>query len=257
MVFTTQGQAKKQTKLSYLGNVASSIKIAKNKKKGVFTYILYLAPAHKSGYNVCPKATLECINACLAGSGHNRIDVKGRIDNSRIKKTKLFFEDREFFMSWLIAELHAHQLKAEKKGYKFSVRLNGTSDISPLLFKHNGKTLFELFKSTQFYDYTKVLNRVKLTDTYKNYDLTFSYSGYNWSECDQALKQNVRVAVVFEGGLPKTYRGYKVIDGDLTDIRYYDEKNVIVGLKYKKVKNKVDLSNNPFIIRKDDINSIY
>ena len=76
MKFTTIGNAKKVTGLSYLGSVASSSKIAKGLKYNEMTYILYLAPAEQSGYNVCPGSTAECREACLTESGHNRIDVK-------------------------------------------------------------------------------------------------------------------------------------------------------------------------------------
>ena len=40
--------------------------------------------------------------------------------------------------------------------------------------------------------------------------------------------------MVFDS-LPETYQGYKVINGDESDLRFKDEKNVIVGLKYKKI----------------------
>jgi hypothetical protein len=46
------------------------------------------------------------------------------------------------------------------------------------------------------------------------------------------------VAMVFENKLPEVWNGYKVINGDLYDVRFKDEKNVIVGLKYKQVRNK-------------------
>ncbi len=98
MKFTTIGNAKKLTKLSYLGSVASSSKIAKGLQYNEMTYILYLAPASQSGYNVCPMSTEECRTACLTESGHNRIDVKkNNINKARIAKTKLFFEHRNFF----------------------------------------------------------------------------------------------------------------------------------------------------------------
>ena len=46
------------------------------------------------------------------------------------------------------------------------------------------------------------------------------------------------VAVVFKNELPLTYKGYNVINGDESDLRYYDPKNVIIGLKAKgKAKN--------------------
>jgi hypothetical protein len=67
-----------------------------------------------------------------------------------------------------------------------------------------------------------------------------------------------RVAMVFEGKqLPKTFMGFKVIDGDEYDMRYLDEQGVIVGLKFKKVRNKIDTANNAFIIPMDSKFSVY
>jgi hypothetical protein len=173
----------------------------------------------------------------------NRIDVrKNTINESRIKKTKLFFEEREFFVNWLIDEISITKKKAENLGYKFSVRLNNTSDISPELFyttiDGKKKNLLEIFPDVQFYDYTKVYNRIKLTKKYSNYDLTFSFSGYNFEECIESLNNDVRVAVVFKK-VPEKFWGYDVIDGDKYDMRYKDSTNVIVGLKFKTVRNKI------------------
>jgi hypothetical protein len=260
MKFTTIGNAKKVTGLSYLGSVASSSKIAKGLKYNEMTYILYLAPAEQSGYNVCPGSTAECREACLTESGHNRIDVKkNAINKARIKKTKLFFEHREFFMGWLVAEISKAKADAIAKGYTFSVRLNGTSDIQPTLFKFNGKVIFDIFNEVTFYDYTKVANRFKLLDKYSNYDLTYSFSGYNMLQSLKLLSENKgRVAMVFEGKqLPTTFMGYKVIDGDAYDMRYLDETGVIVGLKFKFVRNKIDTANNKFIIPMDSKFSVY
>ena len=238
----------KQHSLSYIGNTNNSAKIAKNGKKGVSTYIIYLAPSTQSGHNVCPKATSECIAACLSESGHNRIDTSGRINRARIKKTQLFFDTRTEFVNHVAKEIANAKKRADKAGLEFSVRLNGTSDLSPILFKgSDGLTLLETFPQIQFYDYTKVLNRIKLLDKYANYDLTFSYSGSNWNECEQALDNGMRVAVVFAGKqLPDVYKGRKVVDGDVSDIRYWDPKDCIVGLRFKKVRNKIE--NSSFIV---------
>ena len=260
MKFTTIGSAKKLTGLSYLGSVASSSKIAKGLKYNEMTYILYLAPASQSGYNVCPMSTEECRTACLTESGHNRIDVKkNNINKARIAKTKLFFEHRQFFMGWLVAEIEKAKYNAEQLGYRFSVRLNGTSDIEPTLFQHNGRVIFELFDDVKFYDYTKVAKRFGLLQFYPNYDLTYSFSGYNMLQSLQLLSENKgRVAMVFEGKqLPKSFMGYKVIDGDEYDMRYLDEQGVIVGLKFKFVRNKIDTANNKFIIPMDSQFSDY
>lgn len=228
--------------LSYIGNTNSSAKIAKNEKKKILTYIIYLAPSNQSGYNVCPKATAECIKACLSESGHNRIDTSGRINASRIKKTKLFYESRIDFVDTVAKEIANAEKRAQKLGYGFSVRLNGTSDLSPTLFVgSDGKSLLEKFSHIQFYDYTKVLNRTKVIAKHSNYDLTFSYSGSNWSECLEALDNGMRVAVVFQGKqLPTEWMGYQVVDGDETDLRYLDPVKSIVGLRFKKVRNKIE-----------------
>lgn len=260
MTFSNVASAKRMTGLSYLGSVASSSKIAKGLKFNERTYILYLAPASVSGYNTCPMSTNECREACLAESGHNRIDVKeNRINKSRIKKTKLFFEERNFFMAWLVAEITKAYTEAIKDGYRFSVRLNGTSDIDPTTFKYNGKNILEIFPNVSFYDYTKVSKRFRLLEKYPNYDLTYSFSGYNLTECIELLEtKRGRVAMVFEGKrLPIEWGGFKVIDGDEYDMRYIDDEGVIVGLKFKKVRKKIDTANNPFIIPMDSSFSVY
>lgn len=244
MQFTSIAAAKKQTGLSYLGMVNSSVKHLKNYKYAEMVYALYLAPASLSGYNVCPMSNAECRALCLNESGKNKMDIKlNRINNSRVKKTKLFFEHREFFMQWLIADIIKYKKVADKEGYHFSVRLNNTSDINPESFyiRKDEKTIniLQMFPDIQFYDYTKVHNRIDLLNKYKNYDLTFSYDGYNWNVCENMLNNNVRVAAVFKNKLPETWNGVKVIDGDLYDTRFIDERNVIVGLKFKQVRNKL------------------
>lgn len=241
-------EARRKTGLAYLGNTNSSAKIIKNKKKGVMTYILYLAPHSLSGYNVCPMATESCRLFCLNGSGHAKIDTSGKIISARIKKTKLFYEDRPFFMQWLIAEIDSAKRKAQKKGMEFSVRLNGTSDISPLMFKYKDQNILDWFPKVQFYDYTKVANRTRILREYPNYDLTFSYSGENWAECEAILQRKGRVSVVFEDYLPLTFRGYHVIDGDETDVRYGDDIGVIVGLKFKRTKQPLT-DQQTFVVR--------
>lgn len=248
--FESLASIKRTTGLSYLGSINSSAKIRKNGKYGEYTYIIYLAPASMSGYNVCKGSTAECRRACLHSSGQNRINNSNHINKARIKKTQMFFENRELFMNWLVTEIIAAKNKAERDNKIFSVRLNGTSDISPVDMALNGKNILEIFPDVQFYDYTKIFNRYFLTEQYNNYDLTYSFNGYNWELCKRALKMNMRVAVVFENELPDTFDGFKVINGDNYDMRYVDPKNAIVGLKFKKVKEKIQ--NSPFIITPDD-----
>lgn len=256
MTYQNKAQAKRITGLSYLGGIATSSKIAKGLKYDEMTYILYLAPARLSGFNVCPGSTAECVKACLNESGHNRIDIhKNTINSARIKKTQLFFNDRPFFMGWLIDEIRSAKIKAEAAGKKFSVRLNGTSDLSPEQFHLDGKNILEIFPDVQFYDYTKVYKRVDLVSKYKNYDLTFSFSGNNLIQCMDALQSGTRIAVVFEE-LPDAFLGYPVIDGDAYDMRYVDSAQSVIGLKYKKVRNPLDLENSNFVISNSKLENL-
>ena len=67
--------------------------------------------------------------------------------------------------------------------------------------------------------------------------MTFSRSETNNDISIELLKAGHNVAMVFTK-LPDTYMGYKVINGDDNDLRFLDEDNVIVGLKYKKITGK-------------------
>jgi hypothetical protein len=245
MKFTTISKAKKETGFSYLGSINSSSKLLKS---GIvskqYTYGLYLAPAKTSGYNVCSHSTKECRLGCLATSGRAGMElISGgdRIKNARIKKTKLFYEQPEFFMQWLIAEIKVAQLKAKKDGYYFSVRLNCTSDIDWQNVKVDGQSIFEIFPDVSYYDYTK--NPNKFFNKPNNYHLTLSYTGRNWHVCEVMLKRGHNVAMVFnvkkESELPIKYNGYQVINGDLTDYRVSDADGIIVGLKWKRIANRV------------------
>jgi hypothetical protein len=52
--YKNKAQAKRETSLSYLGGINTSSKIAKGLKYDEMTYILYLAPADRSGYEQQP-----------------------------------------------------------------------------------------------------------------------------------------------------------------------------------------------------------
>jgi hypothetical protein len=176
-----------------------------------------------------------------------RNDRGDMINDSRITKTRLFFEHREFFMKWLVFEIKSAKAKADRMTYQFSVRLNNTSDISPLDFTLDGKNILEIFPDVQFYEYTKVPARVELMKQYSNYDVTFSFTGYNLSKCQEMLLNKIRVAVVFKI-VPENFWGYPVVNGDNYDMRYKDERSIIIGLKYKRVRNKL-INNVKFVVQ--------
>jgi len=248
--FTTKAAATRSTGLSYLSSLSRTVKHKKSIAYGELTLSLYLAPARSSGFEVCPGRTAECTRLCLNESGMNsmvRNDRGDMINAARITKTRLFFEERDFFMDWLIFEIESAKRKAIRMTHKLSIRLNNTSDINPEQFTRNGKNILEMYPDIQFYEYTKVPSRVELMQRYPNYDVTFSYTGYNLDVCKQMLDNNIRVAVVFKN-VPEEWQGYQVVDGDLYDMRYKDDKRVIVGLKYKRVREKLN-SNIKFVVQ--------
>lgn len=257
--------------VSYLGNFSQTAKMVLNEKVGgVITYNIYLAPWKLAGFingheiNVCPRGE-HCALYCLNASGHNKAEIlyrgieNSRINNARIKKTRLFYTDRELFMRIMIFEMKSAMRYAAKRDMEFSVRLNCTSDISPLAFKIEGKNVLELFPNVQFYDYTKVENRFNLVREYPNYNLTFSYDGFNWDNCALFLENGINVAVVFESDVvPVAYKGYPVIDMTKTDLRYKDPQGGFVGyLHYHRSANdyksgKYIRPNTPFVVMEDD-----
>lgn len=237
---STPAQIKKSLGVSYLGG-CNSPKLIKSLERNVMTYGVYLAPGNISGHQVCPNSD-NCCKYCLNGSGRNKIELLthkggGSIQQSRVKKTKLFFEDRPAFMRLLIHEINHAQKKAETAGMTLAVRLNCTSDINPEEFILDGKNILQLYPDIQFYDYTKVFNRAELLEKYGNYDLTFSFSGENWADCKRVLEKGYRVAVVFEDTFPEKFKNYPVIDANGYDARFLDAGGIICGLTYKRVAN--------------------
>jgi hypothetical protein len=251
MKFINRSQAKKQAGTSYIGSINSSAKLIKNKKvSDNYTYIIYLAPSDASGYQVCPNATKECRLGCLATSGRVKIETfskKSTIQNARVIKTQLFFEQRQFFMDWVVAEMRGFEAKAKRDGYAFSARLNGTSDLEwehITIDSEGGKTLFELFPNCIFYDYTKNPARMVTAHLPSNYHLTFSYSGRNEYVSEKVLEQGKNVAVIYNlkkgQPLPETWNGYPVIDADLTDYRPNDPVGTVAGLRWKVIANRAN-----------------
>jgi len=246
LVFENRSQASRVTEISYIGSVNSSAKMVKNMEMNYNSYIIYLAPHTMSGHNTCAKASEGCISACLNTSGRVIMDKKkDKILKARLLRTLLFYSNREFFNKWVFAEIESAKNIAKDKGHEFSVRLNGTSDLSAKLFNVDGVNVLDKFKTVQFYDYTKVFNRLK-KETRANYHLTFSYSGENITEVIQALDNGYNVAVPFkfdkEQGLPKEFLGYEVGDADETDLRFLDTLR-IAGLKVKRVRDNKAVQN--------------
>ena len=232
--------------VAYLGSYDTNPKILKCKKVGdVIVYSVALAPADMSGYNVCP-CSETCRELCLNGSGRNRGDILSngfegsKINRARIKKTKLFFENRDTFLNLMYYEIHKYRRYADKvKAKGFAVRINCMSDLNPESFRYEGEdgNILTEFSGVQFYDYTKVPSHLGLQDKYSNYFVVLSYTGRNWLTCERYLESGGNVAVVFDMAprdFPIAYAGYPVIDGTETDLRYLEPSGHIVGLEFHR-----------------------
>ena len=215
-------------------NYYSQTKMAKGERFGYKTAILHLAPFKLSGKNVCPNASKACAAACLNTSGRGQMNS---VQDARINKTNAFWKDRVQFLKDLDQEIKQLSKRADQAGFKFAVRLNGTSDLPWHRYKLNGQNLMDLNPGVQFYDYTKVFNY--LDHDVKNYYVVYSYSGENHKECNAALRMGVNVAIVFKDKLPKKFKGRKVIDGDKHDLRFKERQcGAIIGLRAKGLAKK-------------------
>lgn len=159
------------------------------------------------------------------------------VQNARIAKTQMLFSDREIFLSLLLEEYVRLERRAKKEGLIPVVRLNGTSDLPWEKFKVSGKSLMESYPDLQHYDYTKIFSRMVkfLKGNFpSNYYLLFSLSETNEKQARQVLALGGSVAVVFQSGLPDTFWGYEVVNGDEHDIRSLQgQVGKVVGLKAK------------------------
>ena len=223
-------------------------KIQKGTKLGYLSFILHLAPADLSGKETCPKRTAGCTAACLNTAGRGGMFRRGETTNviqkARIRKTKMFFEDRETFFNWLTQDIQKAKAMAKKLGLTPVFRLNGTSDLAweKYTIGDTGLNIFQMFPELQFYDYTKVLGRK--VGHLPNYHLTFSRADGNDSDVARALGQGLSVVAVYDeipAGVPSA---------DETDLRFLDPRGVMLGLKAKG-RAKKDYSG--FVIRLKEV----
>jgi hypothetical protein len=214
----------------------NNAKTIKGEKLGYITYILYMSAytQNAKGINVCSHASAGCAASCLVGSGFGGMYTG--VQKGRIEKTNYFLSNRTAFLFQLKSEIEKAIRKHEGNAI-VTIRLNGTSDLPYEKYKvFDGKNIFEVFPSVQFYDYTK--NYLRFDKVLpSNYHLTFSRSETNHEKAMELLNRGINVAMVFDK-LPNTFEGFEVINADLDDLRFLDKKGVICGLKYKKMTGK-------------------
>lgn len=217
------------------------------KSEGKSKYIirgLALAPADLSGKNVCKHSTEFCRPPhCVAFAGNGNYPS---VLQSRIRKTNLFFEDRDKFATLISKDIEKFIDKSGKDNLIPCVRLNIFSDIpwERTALKINGKktTLIDEYGDRViFYDYTKYPYTKRTSSD--GYHLTYSASGTNTKMCREALYEGHNVAVVFDTPkdkpLPKSWFNHPVVDGDKDDLRFLDPSGTVVGLHAKGHRTKI------------------
>tara|TARA_Y100000385_G_scaffold224240_1_gene234434 strand:- start:2505 stop:3221 length:717 start_codon:yes stop_codon:yes gene_type:complete len=225
--------------------VGTNAKTIKGDGDEYLTAILYMTPykvmVDGKLFNSCSMAAMaSCIDGCLYTAGRGAFN---NVQTARQRKAEWFYRDRDSFMAQLVIDVAKFANYCRKRDIQPCIRLNGTTDIRWELILIDGKNIFEWFPSVQWYDYTKIPNR-KVSHL-ANYHLTWSYSAANpkyEQYFDDVIRNGMSVAVVFRKPINlKTWRGYKVVDGDKDDLRFLDPKQSIVAL-YAKGRAKKDQS---------------
>ena len=223
-----------------------------DKRKDYATAIMYLSPSDSvAGVNVCANAKrAKCETGCLFSAGRGQMNV---VQNARIRKTEMWRDDRANFLSTLVRDIKNFVKWCDGKNVKPAVRLNGTSDIPFEIYSVNrdGVTyanIMEAFPGVTFYDYTKIAKRAR-KNLPANYSLTVSYSEANPAYQDEVLQtaraSRVNLAVVFRdkesvrNAIASGWKGFNVIDGDETDLRFTDPRGCVVAL-YAKGRARKD-----------------
>jgi hypothetical protein len=216
------------------------------------TAIMYMSPADLAGgKTVCAFADKAgCREGCLNLSGQG---VFNSVQQARIRKTRMYLDKRDAFLTALWTDLTKFAAWCDKRGKKPAVRLNGTSDIPYERIERGGDTVFSAFPQIQFYDYTKVYSRVSRALPL-NYSLVLSYSEAHPDFAQKVLRaadsSGVNIAAVYRDRAAQAraiecgdarFGNRRIVDGDQTDLRFLDPAGVVVAL-YAKGKARADRS---------------
>ena len=212
-------------------------KTRKSTGEGVHTKGLALAPHTTNGlkdFDVCPRASSECRANCLGTEAGGNRQFPDTALSSKIAKTHFLATHPKHFARVLAEEIRRHAKKASEAGYIPAVRLNVTSDIA---WEHHARHIMERHLKeerhpVQFYDYTKLDNRVGHPNLPKNYHLTLSHTGTGHAESNdkhvvRVLKRGGSVAMVYRRGskVPKPTHVRDEQTGNLYPIRPGDKND--------------------------------
>ena len=217
---------------------------------------LHLAPADSSGNNVCPHSSASCRAACV-GIATGLVTVFPRIMESRIAKTKMFFDDRKAFLEQLNREIENQQRIAEENDQILAVRLNTFSD---LVWESKSLHVPQDHPTVQFWDYSKLFGRASGIPS--NYAICWSITErHNDREaCADLIRDGWNASLVigqrgrgftgpgaYSQRLPQwiDFQGMRLqtVDGDVSDFRWLDPgpttsgRGRIVALRLKSANN--------------------
>jgi hypothetical protein len=214
--------------------------------------------------NFCAGSSEYCRSTCLILTGNHTAAFE--TSQKKLKLTNAFLSEPVMFVAALNQALKIFACACEGSDLDPVVRLNMLSDIP---WYSLCPELFEEHESISFYDYTKLLfwrseDYQRIANGVGNLDLTFSYSGANEKQCEEALQNGYRVAAVFASadpnrlgasggasrttfkevvgtsglidskGLMEIFGGkWLAIDGDESDYRIDDPAQSIVCLNFK------------------------
>lgn len=240
---------------------------------------LKITPDHPKG-TLCLGANRQCMSTCLVFTGSNAKSVLSMVPKQAAAKALV--KRPAYFMRLLVESINAFMNPRTRNktllGFQRYVRLNVISDVpwelvAPWVFERFPGTPYGKEKAPHFaYDYSKIVGR----NPPPNYDLTFSFSGTNYSRAAWELDRGRRVAVVFffpqvqrefgkvvtqadlrkqvlSRGRRRMYRdatwlGRQVIDGDADDVRPRDPGGVWVGLTWKAAKGSAGKTPSLFVL---------
>ncbi len=221
--------------------LGTGFKTEKGEQFQVLTAVMYMAPAGEAMLagdmrTLCPSSTARCRATCLGVAAG--MMVFSSTQNARIWKATLLLGARDLWRELLDAEIAQHERKSKRLGMISAIRVDGSTDTG------EGARAANRHPGSSFYDYTKIAAKMlRFCDgNYPaNYHVTYSHSGENREDCLHMLAAGGNVAVVFDTqkgrSLPATLWLHRVLDGDLTDLRFADPTGgYVIGLRMKGVR---------------------
>jgi hypothetical protein len=249
--------------LRKVAQAESNAKLSKNRKAGFYTLGISMLPHDMGGFQVCPHASAACIANCLNLSGRTMADTiqTAVIMRYRLAVKLAYFRHRAEFLALLRNDIENARRYASKRGLKVVIRPNVISDID---WARVHPELISEFPDVTWYGYTKRIDAMRrfMDGQYpSNYHLVFSRSEVdeNQTFARTVLARGYNVSVVFDTQytstfkrpLPRRFWGARVIDGDITDLRFLDPRGVVVGLRGKGKLRQPEARDSGFVVRTD------